>query len=178
MLVLKRRPNQCIWINKQVYIEIANVRGKEVEVHIDFPPQYEVLRGELVEIAPPKTKKKEVQRKGIFKSVLAAVVLVLSVCAPTVGVNAEENIITLPNRTLICDTPLDYYGAYDGISKGKISVEGEFPRTRQTCQWTNAKYKAKVIMVAAQFYLAEVILVDPSPAMRLSRGWVGLSEVK
>lgn len=174
MLVLKRRPKQCIWIDKKVYIEIANVRGREVEIHIDFPRGYEVLRGELVDLEPPKPKPES--DNASLSKVLKAIIVFTFAFLPVAW--AEDNkVIKLPLRSLLCETPLDYYGAFDGSSNGKISVNSSFPTTRHNCMWTDRVYEADVIMVAPPFFLAEVILRNPPDGLALSRGWVGLSEV-
>lgn len=174
MLVLKRRPKQCIWIDKKVYIEIVNVRGREVEIHIDFPRGYEVLRGELVDLEPPKLKP-EGDNASLSK-VLKAILIFTFAFLPSASAG-DGKMIKLPARSLLCETPLDYYGAFEDISDGTVSVEGSFPSTRHNCIWTDRVYEADVIMVAPPFFLAEVILRNPSEGLAISRGWVGLSEV-
>lgn len=143
-------------------------------MHIDFPADYEVLRGELVDLEAPQPKR--IKRTSNIVRTLKAITLTASFFLPEAAI-AEGNTITLPAQTLICDTPLDYYGAFDGISMGKISVSDPFPKTLHNCLWTDRIYRAHVIMVAPYVYLAEVRFINPSEDLSIVRGWVGMSEV-
>ena len=46
--------NQKVQIGKGVSILVVKVRGKQVRLGIDFPPDIEVLRGELHEKGKPR----------------------------------------------------------------------------------------------------------------------------
>jgi carbon storage regulator len=48
MLVLSRRPNERIMIGDSIRITVTSVRGNQVRIGIEAPPDVTVLREELV----------------------------------------------------------------------------------------------------------------------------------
>ena len=53
MLILTRKPAERILIGDGIVIEIREVRGNQVSIGIEAPPEVKVLRGELVERQEP-----------------------------------------------------------------------------------------------------------------------------
>jgi carbon storage regulator len=48
MLILTRQANERILIGKDIVIELCEVRGNQVRIGIEAPPEVKVLREELV----------------------------------------------------------------------------------------------------------------------------------
>ena len=49
MLVLTRQPGERIQIGDDIVIEVRDVRGNQIRIGIEAPPEVKVLREELVE---------------------------------------------------------------------------------------------------------------------------------
>ena len=49
MLVLTRQTNERILIGDDIVIEVREVRGNQVRIGIEAPPEVRILREELVE---------------------------------------------------------------------------------------------------------------------------------
>lgn len=49
MLVLTRQTNERLLIGEDIVIEVREVRGNQVKIGIEAPPEVKVLRKELVE---------------------------------------------------------------------------------------------------------------------------------
>jgi carbon storage regulator len=53
MLVLTRQTSERLLIGEDIVIEIREVRGNQVKIGIEAPPEVKVLREELVERQKP-----------------------------------------------------------------------------------------------------------------------------
>jgi carbon storage regulator len=53
MLILTRRPGESIQVGENIEISILEIRGNQVRIGINAPPDVLVLRSELVEAARP-----------------------------------------------------------------------------------------------------------------------------
>ena len=49
MLVLTRQTNERLLIGEDIVIEVREVRGNQVKIGIEAPPEVKVLREELME---------------------------------------------------------------------------------------------------------------------------------
>jgi carbon storage regulator len=49
MLVLTRQPDERILIGDDIVIEVREVRGNQIRIGIEAPPEVRILREELVE---------------------------------------------------------------------------------------------------------------------------------
>ena len=52
MLVLTRRPDECLHIGDDVVLTVLSISGTRVRLGIVAPPEVQVLRGELLEREP------------------------------------------------------------------------------------------------------------------------------
>jgi hypothetical protein len=176
MLRLKRRPGQCIWINKEVYIEVTGIQGSQVEISLVFPKQYEVLRGELVD-QPPPPEASVPKAKRPLTTVLTALAAFCGLLWP---VSAE--VVTAPHylkaNTLICATPLDYYAAYRKIIDAPaLTPQAVDDVSGARCAWTDRPYYARLEERKPDFYLVRVTVLDPSAELTYKQGWIGVSEI-
>jgi carbon storage regulator len=53
MLILTRQTNERLLIGEDIVIEVREVRGNQVRIGIEAPPEVKVLREELVERREP-----------------------------------------------------------------------------------------------------------------------------
>ena len=55
MLILSRKPDESIVIDKRITVTILEIRGSQIRLGIDAPKEIPVMRQELIDLPSPKT---------------------------------------------------------------------------------------------------------------------------
>jgi carbon storage regulator CsrA len=67
MLVLTRKTDQQVMIGDQITITILKIKGREVQIGIQAPQQFQILRAELLETDPDCQPQSQPISKGSFE---------------------------------------------------------------------------------------------------------------
>ncbi len=175
MLRLKRKIGQCFWVNKDVYVEVVDIKGGVAELGIVFPREYEVLRGELVDKPAPKEAVEPRVRRPLKTVLIGALTLMaVFVCE---NAYAEDKYDQLRNRTLICPTPEEYLDVQkrlvEAVANESLSID-DLSGTR--CQWITQGRKVRLNHVDQKLFLVHVSISESHFEEEKTQGWVGLSE--
>ena len=55
MLILSRKPDESIVIDKRITVTILEIRGSQIRLGIGAPKEIPVMRQELIDLPSPKT---------------------------------------------------------------------------------------------------------------------------